>query len=325
MSEELLLVKPEFPLVVDSTMRGDFVACPHKFYEGYILKRALPGGAVDLTAGGAFAKGLEIVRGLVWGPEKLSLDDALANAIPRVWAEYGDIPVPEDKQHKSALNVIRALTAYFDKYDPATDHIRPYMKQDGYPATEFTFTIPTQVIHPDTGEPLIYAGRTDLLGVYQDSIWIVDDKTAGALGPSWDRSWALRGQLTGYTFAANYMGYKAQGAIVRGISFLKTGAFGFSEPIEYRSNWQMERWWVQLHRDLTRMVHCWQDKSEEHPYGYWDYSFADACTSFNGCQFAQLCKVSNPDEWAKGTYELRDWSPLDRNPQRQQIKSFFTS
>ncbi|MGH7250156.1 MAG: hypothetical protein ACREGC_04210, partial [Minisyncoccia bacterium] len=117
-----------------------------------------------------------------------------------------------------------------------------------------------------------------------------------------------------------------QGAIVRGTSFLKTGAFGFSEPIEYRSPWQIERWWVQLHRNLTRMVECWQDRSEDTPFGYWDYNLADACTSFGGCPFASLCMVKDPDAWAAADYEFRDWSPLDKNPSgRSKIVSVFSS
>lgn len=321
---EGLLVTPEFPAVIDSTMRADFVNCPQKFYQGYILRRALKGGSVHLIAGGAYAKGLEIIRNLVYGPEKLSVDDALAEAFPKVIAEYGDF-YEEGAEHKSPINIIKALIAYFDHYPPATDHIQPVMKKDGYPATEFTFSIPTQIKHPDTGEPILYAGRFDMLANYQGSIWVVDDKTASSLGWGWDRQWKLRGQLTGYTFAARYFGWEAQGAIVRGISLLKTGAFGFSEPIEYRSPFMLERWWVQLHRDLARMVDCWQDKSEEHPYGFWDYNLADACTSYGGCPFAQLCAVSNPDDWAQGNYELRDWSPLDRNPARQPITSVFRS
>jgi len=319
-------ITPVFPPVVDSTMRSDFVACPQKFYNGYILKRALRGGSIHLVAGAAYAKGLEVIRTLVWGPEKLPLEDAIAEAIPKVWAEYGDMETPEFAQHKSPLNIVKALIAYFDKYNPETDHIQPYIKKDGYPAVEFSFTLPTQINHQDTGEPILYAGRTDMLGVYQDSLWIVDDKTSSILGTAWDRSWALRGQLTGYTFAAQQYGFKAAGAIVRGISLLRSGAFGFSEPIEYRSPWHIERWWVQLHRDLARMVACWQDKDEDHPWGYWDYNLADACTAYGGCPFAQLCRVSNPEEWVQGNYELRDWSPLDRNPLgRPQITSVFPS
>ena len=318
--------KPEFPRVIDSTMRTEFVSCEQQFFQAFIMKRTPKGGSVHLTAGAAYAKGLEVIRTLVYGPEKLSVRDALVEALPHVWAEYGDFPVPEGYEHKSPNAVMRALVAYFDRYSPDRDHLRPVIKSDGMPAVEFTFTFPLQIEHPDTKEPLLYAGRFDMLGIYNDLLWVVDDKTASSLGSHWDRQWALRGQLTGYCFAAQNYGYPTVGAIVRGTSFLKTGAFGFSEPIEYRPDWQLERWWVQLHRDVARMIACWQDKTEEHPYGYWGYNLAEACTSFGGCPFVGLCTKSNPEEWAKSDYEFRDWSPLDKNPMaRKQIVSSFAS
>lgn len=305
--------KPSFPRVVDSTMRADFVSCPQKFYQGYILKKALRGESVHLTAGAAYARGLEVVRKLVWGPEKLHLDDALAEAIPYAVAEYGHLDPGEAYSHKSANNIIRAMVAYFDRYPPSKDHVQPYYKKNGEPACEFTFSIPTAIAHPETGEPILYAGRFDMVGKYNDTLWVLDDKTATQLGDSWARSWRLRGQLTGYCYAAQLYGIPVQGAIVRGISLLKSGAFGFSEPIEYRGPFHIERWWVQLHRDLARMISMWKDVGEDHPHGYWDYNLAESCNSFGGCPFLSLCTVSKPDQW-DDNYEYRDWNPLDLNP-----------
>ena len=145
-----------------------------------------------------------------------------------------------------------------------------------------------------------------MIGVFQGPPWVVDEKSTSQLGDSWSRSWRLRGQLTGYCFAARQYGIPVQGAIVRGISFLRTGAFGFAEPVEYRPNWQLERWWVQVNKDVARMVECWHE-------GYWDYDLAEACNSYGGCPFMSLCTVSNPNEWLN-EYEYREWNPLDLNP-----------
>lgn len=330
------LVTPEglevaFPDLVDSTMRADFVDCPQKFFQSYILKRQRKGGNVHLTAGGAYAKGLELVRRYVWG-EGMSLDAALVRAIPYVVADYGDLEPPPGYEHKSCTNVIRALTAYFDRFPPETDHIRPALSKSGKPVVEFTFSFPTEIVHPTTGMPILYGGRFDMVGVYNDLLWVVDDKTATSLGPAWDKSWRLRAQLTGYVFAAKQFGFNVTGAIIRGCSFIKAtkefphgSAFGFSEPIEYRVPWQIDRWWTQLHRDLARMVACWEDRSDEHPFGYWDWNLADACTAFGGCPFAQLCEVPNPDEWAKADFEPRTWNPLEKNPIGQPVISVMAS
>lgn len=308
---------PHFPPVLDNTMRSAFVACPQSFYQAHILKRAPAGGSVHLVAGAAYAKGLEVVRKLVWGKDKLPLDDALVEAFPAVIAEYGNFPCPEHSLHKSVDRVLQGLVAYFDRYPPASDHIEPYILKSGEPAVEFTFCFPLGIKHPDTGEPLQYAGRFDMVGVYNDLLWVVDDKTATQLGASWDAQWKLKAQLTGYTAAARNFGLPAEGAIVRGTSFLKSGAYGFSQPIMYRPQWMIERWWVQLHRDIARMIACWQDKDEENPYGYWDYNLNDTCSAFGGCAFENLCLAANPDEWAKTGFEFRDWNPLDLNPEKR--------
>src|SRR5690606_19469856 len=150
--------EPQFPEVIDNTMRRDFVDCPQKFFQSHILEIAAKGGSVHLVAGAAYAKGLEIIRDLVYGPEKVPLEEALLEAIPHVVAEYGDFSVPPGYEHKSCERVIQGLIAYFDKYHPATDHIKPMIGANGRPMVEFSFTFPLQIKHPDTGNPIIYAG-----------------------------------------------------------------------------------------------------------------------------------------------------------------------
>lgn len=307
---------PAFPAVVDNTMRSAFVSCPQKFFQEFLLCRSPLGGAsVHLIAGATYARGLEFVREKVWGPDQWSLDEALAGMVPVVYAEYGDFACPPDYQHKSVQRVLQAIVAYFDRFPPESDHILPYIKSNKKPAVEFNFSFPTQIKHPDSGEPIIYCGRFDMIGVYNDLLWVVDDKTATQLGSSWDKSWRLKAQLTGYVFAARQYGFPVEGAIVRGCSFLKTGAYGFSEPILYKGDWNVERWWIQLHRDLARMVQCWQDRDNDFPLGYWDFNFDHSCSTFGqACPFTNLCDVKNPEEWAKTDFEYRKWNPMELLP-----------
>ena len=311
--------EPSFPQVIDNVMRSSFVSCPHSFYEEHILKRSATGGSVHLVAGAAYAKGLEIVRRLIWG-EGMELEDALCEAFPHIIAEYGTFPCPERYHYKSWERVIQGVVAYFDKWPPKEDNLVPYISPNtGKPAIEFTFSFPTQIPHPETGQPILFAGRFDMIGVYNDTLWVVDDKTASQLGPNWDKQWRLKAQLTGYTFAARQYGIPVEGALVSGISFLPSGAYGFSRPIEYRPDFILERWWVQLHRDIARMVQCWLDRDEENPYGYWDYDLNDACTAYGGCPFQQLCSAKDENQWAKTGFEYRDWNPLDLNPGRVEV------
>ena len=72
-------LSPRFPEVIDSTMRNDFVSCGVKFMLARVYGLATKGGSVHLVAGGAFAKGIEVVRKCYYRDNR---EDALVLACP---------------------------------------------------------------------------------------------------------------------------------------------------------------------------------------------------------------------------------------------------
>lgn len=301
--------RPNFPEVIDSTMRGAFVSCPQKFFQEFILNRAPKDESTHLVAGAAFAKGLEVTR-LAFYFEKMDLDQAILEGIIAALAEYKDHEhsTHGSAKHKSADRVALGIIEYFRKYDPRKDHIQPYVGASGRPAVEFTFAIPIGIDHPVTGNPIIYAGRFDWIGRWHRGIWVVDEKTTGQLGNSWIKQWPLRAQLTGYCWAARESGIDVEGAIVRGMSFLGK-SYGHAEVMSYRPAWQVDRWYQQLLLDIDRMVFSWKR-------GHWDYNLDSACSAYGGCLYQRLCEVNNPDEWAPQYFTERTWSPLSLNPSK---------
>ena len=297
--------KGHFPRVIDSTIRADFVSCSTKGYWSFIRQLGPPFPSVDLVAGGAFARGLEVTRLLFFG-EKQELPDALHAGMLAAVEAYGDIEVPERKEKKGVDRVIHALGAYFEKYPPATDYIQPMYTADGKPMVEFTFSIPLPINHPETEEPLLYAGRFDLVGLYHDQIFGVDEKTTSQLGPSWAAKWNLRGQFTGYTWAMQQYGKPAVGVIVRGVSFLKD-RFGFEESIQPRPQWMIDQWYEQLLYDVRRMIESWETS-------WYDQDFNDSCADYGGCPFMRLCSSADPENWIAGHYAPREWDPLRKVP-----------
>jgi hypothetical protein len=283
-------------------MRSAFVACPHKFYQEFILGRARDGGSVHLVFGAAYARGLEIARKEYFGLGT-DLDLAIGLGIIAAFEEYGKFEPPEDSP-KTATRCALAIIEYFHCWPAETDHIRPLETAPGQVAVEFRFALPIPgVLHPETGDPLLYAGRNDFLGLMNDMLLVVDDKTTSSLGASWANKWKLRGQLTGYVWGAQEYGYPVAGACIRGLSILKN-SFGSSEVLELKADWQIAGYIEQLQRDARRMISCWKEQK-------WDQAFADACESYGGCQFQQLCTVNNPDEWAGIYYVERRWDPLE--------------
>lgn len=299
-------MKPEetpFPAVVDSTMRSAFVECPQKFYQSYVLNLAPKGKSIHLVAGGAFAKGLEVTRKAFWdfeAPPEEAIEMGMAAAI----AAY-DPEVNEPGHQKSLDRVLVAMTSYFQTYPLGEDPIKPFCPENSEKhSIEFSFAIPLPIMNVSTGEPIIYSGRFDLLGVFQDAIWVVDEKTATQLGASWGRKFDLRAQMTGYCWGAREYGYPVAGAIIRGIGFLKT-QITHAQVMTHRAPWLVDRWYAQLLRDIQRMQECYTA-------GIWDYAYGDACDAYGGCQFLNVCTKEDPTKWYPMYFEHRKWDPLHK-------------
>lgn len=294
--------KPPFPDFIDNTARSDFILCPRKFFYSFIFSLAPAAPSIHLHAGGAFAKGLEVARTAYW-EHKQSVGEAKRLGLQAIIKTYGAFVAPPTKQgDKSLENVIKAFDSYMLRYPLDRDIIRPYRTDSGRYMIEFTFAMPTEVLNPSTGQPILYKGRADMIGTVDDqSLWITDEKTATQLGEQWANNWELDSQFTGYIAAARSYGYNVAGALVRGVGLLKT-KISHAEAQVYRGTWEVERWWAQLQKDLRRMVAA---------YKAWDFDYAlskSACNAFGGCSFAPLDKSPNPEKWLN-QYRIRVWDP----------------
>ena len=292
-----------FPRVVDSSIRKEFEMCPQRAAYSYFRNITLKGGNIHLHFGACFAKGLETVRLAFYG-EELSVIDSLNKGYKAIILKWEDFE-PPDNSKKTLASCLLALQEYFIQYPPDTDVIKPLII-DGKPTVEFTFAIPIPGMkHPETGEPLLYGGRFDMLCSYHNAVFIEDDKTASQLGMSWSKQFKLASQLTGYVWAGKQYGYPIQGAIVRGVGILKS-SITHQMIIESRPEWMIDRWLEQLIRDVERMITQWKS-------GVWDMSLDHACASYGGCPFLNLCMSPQPENWIKTHYEEKRWNPLEKD------------
>ena len=288
---------------VDSTIMSTFRSCPQKAFRTYIEHWKPQSESVHLVAGGAFAKGIEVARKAFYErgaePEQAELAGMQA-----LIAAYGDFECPADSA-KSLERTLGALQFYFERYPLGADGMVPITFAGGKRGIEFSFATPLpNVVHPVTGDPILYTGRADMLAEYLDGIYVVDEKTTSALGASWSRQWEMRGQFTGYQWAAREAGIQTAGAVIRGVSILKT-KYDTLEAITYRTPWEIDRWLAQTERDVERMIKCWED-------GWWDYDMGEACGSYGGCSLTSVCKSADPESWLPVRMERRVWDPLAR-------------
>lgn len=294
--------RPMFPNTVDSTILSTFRSCPRKFLYQYVDHWKPIAQSVHLVAGGAFASGIEAARNSYYVEAKTS-EEAEAAGLRGLISHYGSFECPADSA-KSLERMCGALEFYFQQYPLGADGANPITLANGRRGIEFSFAEPLDVRHPVTGDPILYTGRSDMIAERAGGIYIYDEKTTSSLGASWGRQWEMRSQFTGYGWAALKQGIKTDGAIVRGISILKT-KYDTLEIPTYRSMYELERWESQTVRDIKRMISMWEE-------GYWDFNLDGACNEYGGCSFTKVCKSSDPDTWLPAYFQQRVWDPLLR-------------
>lgn len=320
------MTRPMFPHTVDSTMLAAFRSCPQKMFRSYIEHWRPLSDSVHLVAGGAFAKGIEVarmaffegkevvaevfyeesMRKVRWSEQPCEKGDsahAQLAGLAALIAHYGDFECPPDSA-KSLERTAGALEFYYENYPFGLDGTSPVTFPGGRRGIEFSFAEPIDFKHPVSGDPILYTGRADMVAEFAGGTYVFDEKTASQLGQSWARQWELRSQFTGYVWAAQKTGLSVQGAVVRGVSILKT-KYETMQAITYRSPFELERWEKQVVRDLKRMQDCWETD-------WWDFNLDHACAEYGGCQFVRVCKSANPETWLPMYFEKRVWDPLAR-------------
>lgn len=296
-----MLIRPPFPHVIDSSMLASFRSCQTKFFREYMLhyKPATP--SVHLHAGASFARGLEVARRKFY-EDGANEPDAIAYGMGALVSAYGTYECPQDSA-KSLERMAGALEFYFDRYPMATDDAKPILLGSRR-AIEFSFAEPLEAINPETGDPIIFCGRADMVAEFASGVYIFDDKTTSSLGATWSKQWEMRSQFSGYSWAARRTGIPVNGVLVRGVSILKT-KYDTQQAITNRADWEIERWYEQVHRDIARMQQMWES-------GYWDYNLDHACSEFGGCMFLNACKSPDPQPWLDLYFTRRVWDPLLR-------------
>lgn len=294
-------IRAYFPQVVDSTIIDAFRSCPQKAFREYVQHWKTKGSSIHLHAGAAYASGIEAGRKAFYIDGK-SLQEAERIGLDVLGEHYGDFECPASCA-KTRERMMGALDFYFANYPMDTDMATPAVI-GGRSGIEFSFAEPLPVLHPVTGEPLIFSGRADMICDFAGGRYLFDDKTTSQLGQSWSKNWEMRGQFSGYAWAARENGIYVNGVMIRGVSILKT-KYDTQQVLTYRSEYEINRWFEQTVKDLNRMIQAWHE-------GYWDFNLGESCNSYGGCKFMDACKSHSPEAWIVNEFEQKVWMPLER-------------
>jgi hypothetical protein len=290
-----------FPELIDASLLASFKSCPELCRKSYILHYKSKSPSVHLKAGGAFAKGMEVARECFY-VQNCSAEDSVAEGIKALLEFYGDFPCPPDSA-KSPERMAGAFEFYFDNY-PLDHENDPVIMASGKRAIEISFAEPLPILHPETGNPLLYCGRLDAILNYAGGKFITDEKTTTQLGASWSRQWDLRSQFSGYAWGCRQMGIKVDGVLVRGVSILKT-KYDTQQAISYRPDWQIDRWY-------SEMLVWVEALKKAYETGVWVHNLDHACAEYGGCQFRESCSSEDETPWLETYFERRKWNPLIR-------------
>jgi hypothetical protein len=291
----------EFPTLIDASLMASFKSCPTLCKNIYFNHLKSKSPSVHLHAGAAFAKGVEVARSAFYEAHE-DAETSVARGLGALLEFYGDFQCPADSP-KSAERMAGALEFYFANY-PLESTNDPVILSSGKRAIEVSFAEPLPIAHPVSGDPLIYCGRLDAILNYAGGRYITDEKTTTQLGASWSRQWDLRSQFTGYAWGARQIGIKVDGALVRGVSILKT-KYDTQQALINHPDWKINRWFDELLMWITQMKECWRT-------GIWAHNLDHACAEYGGCQFRDACSSQDESPWLDTYFEQRIWNPLTR-------------
>lgn len=300
--QPLTSARPPFPEVFDSSIIAAVRSCGQKGNLEHVEHWKMQDQSVHLHAGAAYAHGLEKARTAFY-VEGQSPENSVAIGVQNLLEFYRDFICPDDSP-KSASRTAGALEFYFERYPLETDDAIPITLPGGKRGIEFGFAEPLDLKHPETGNPLIYCGRMDMIVDKRGMVLGEDDKTTSQLGSSWSRQWDLRSQFTGYTWGARRSGIDMRGFLIRGVSILKT-KYDTAEAITYRPQWQIDRWEKQLYKDILDFMKQWET-------GEYNFNLDHACAEYGGCPFRTPCLSPDPTPILEQLYQRRKWNPITR-------------
>lgn len=304
--EPVLSLEPEFPAWFDSSSLATANTCPQRWFYESCLRLVPKSTNIHLNAGGAYAKGLETFRKLFYTGH--DFDTAREAGLTALIKAYGPFNPGGPRDYKTWDRTCAAYLSYLNEWDPRDDHIEPLSLPDGRPAIEVSFAVPLldlngdPILHPETHDPLLFTGRSDMLCSFGNELWCFDDKTVGSFSGRWAEDQRLRGQFSGYTWAFRQMGYSLVGSWVRGTAIQKE-QIKHNQTRTYRPQWKLDRWHHTAVMTVQRMLSMWHN-------GHFLATYNDACTQYGGCKFFMLCDSETPAPFVPVYFKKSTWNPV---------------
>ncbi|MGH8710169.1 MAG: hypothetical protein ACREVA_02440, partial [Burkholderiales bacterium] len=245
---------------------------------------------IDLLAGIAFAEGLACSRKGYY-EQRLSEVDAIAkgkevttNLMHEADAIYGD-------ELKTPARLGLALEIYFQEFPISQDSLVPtYIGTNR--AIECTFSIPIlDYKHPETGKPLYFKGRLDMLCTEHNRLVQVDDKTSKSIFHNIGTMLSTSSQFYGYNYLIEQtIGKSVVETVINQIALQKNQVTVERCYIPF-SMYLYKIWKEQFYNTISEMLHLYHEQMQGEPVEKIPRSFGSGCTMYyKPCPYMDGCK-----------------------------------
>lgn len=301
-----------FPLIISDTDLTLWSECELRWFRARCQCLTRTEFNVDLTAGGAFASGMESVRKAYYNdklPAREAIDLGKATILTLMHSQN-----VSDDELKSPERMAFALEKYFKEFPLEDEDIIPAQLEDGSFAIEHKLTAELPILHPVYKIPLIFKGKLDLLAQRMNRLTLVDEKTTKQISSNLDSLLATEGQFIGYAWLARQHGITISAAEIRKIAIQKTDIKfkAFDVPI---TDFMIGAWEQAFLTKVKNMVLKYLMVTEN-PDKFKDYFVPDyklGCTAyFKACPFQDGCTTKFGESFIETNFTQMVWNSETR-------------
>lgn len=299
-------LKTIFPLILSNTDMSLWSQCHLRWFRERCQCLKKYAVNIDLEAGGAFAKGLEVTRKAFYNDGVPSQEAILLgyNTILDTMYEREADSDPLKSPERMAL----AIVEYFRVFPLDEEEVIPCVLEDGSHAIEHKLTVELPFNHPELDVPLIFKGKLDSLSTSIGRTYIVDEKTTKQIAYNEGDKLRTSGQFIGYAWLARKHGIEVAGAKVRKVAIqvkeIKVKEFEF--PI---TDYMIDLWERAMFAKVSAMVaHYKQFQISEDFIEAFQPDYQLGCTAYNRpCRFMDGCTSVHGEKFLEAEFEQLVW------------------
>lgn len=278
---------------------GLFAQCQHKwllervfFLRKQAVSAPASSGSIDLDAGGAFAKAMELTRNAYY-KQKLSAEDAVEIGQRYLLGDFATnfaaSPYALSENLKTPTNLSHTFANYFAETGLDEERVLPYQLPDKSISVELPLFLDTPFQHPRTRKPIQIHCILDLLGFDGESVVCVDEKTCKSVLLDSAKQTDLLRTETQFAFQVGMVNRLAPHLGIAGCNKMEVRkvVINNAKPLRkyafYIEHTHQRLWWENVLDTINEMLKVYAKER-----GLRDFHLG--CSAyFKPCEFTQAC------------------------------------